>query len=172
MTDFLVAAALLFGESQPPSQPTPGVQVAFARLADHLGVGSPITEDDYFPSAVHQARAHLRDLVDAPPFCDTRRLPPTSLINRWADASRQARSILKARASIVAHQRVAIELALEDDSRRHYAVLAMAVAADPMESVPARRVALRDLRRLIGPQAYAQGIWPAPVPFGLLPNLP
>lgn len=175
MIDYFLALALLFGDAEPPTHPSPEVREAFNQLANQWEVGSipdGYGYEPWFPYQVYLARCHLDDLRDAPLIADAARLPPFDIADGWVRSSEWARGILKARASMDGAVRERIELALYDDLPRHNALASLAKATHPNESVPDRRAAMKELLRHIGAKRYAGAQWPEPIPFHLLPNAP
>jgi len=134
-----------------------------AKAADLVGEVERWT--DSYLSELSWCRRTLVHLADAPPSSDANRFPDSTLARDCCRANATYQRFLEARQAfdLRRHEEWGEVLA---EARQLAAVWeAVAATTDPAEWTPGRRRALRRLRTLLGPDAYAAGLLPPCVPL-------
>jgi hypothetical protein len=156
----LAAYAVLLGSGEPPAQPPCPLWCAKAAAVDMevMDADSPMLDPDYQPwsDAIATLRARVIDLADAPRLADAALLPPVTVC-AWGRNSLDERiawweSRIAGGIDLwdVRHQQVVL-----DSLRERRAVWnAACYGSDPDSAVWLRRDHLRELRRLLGDEAY------------------
>ena len=164
----LLTALLILSPITPPvphKAPAPAWQ-ALKRVALRLEVVGPgeLWIDDY-RSEVGYVRTHWRELADAPPLADAYWLPPAAVAREWRCFNLRYQQGVQQRRAAEAHHREEWSDALQEAEQICEILFLVETAASPNKSWVCRRQALRQLRELLGPEAYAAGRLPPCVPL-------
>lgn len=164
----LLTVLLIVSPVAPPvphRAPAPAWQ-ALKRVAGQLEVVGPKERwiDDYC-SEVSYVRGHWRELADAPSLADAEALPPAAVARDWRCFNLCYQQALQRRRAVELHRREELDDALHEAEQLGEVLYLVEAATCPARSWVCRRQALRQLRELLGPEAYAASELPPCVPL-------
>jgi hypothetical protein len=139
------------------------VAMVDAELMEAGETGAYISGSNYYYGLEH-LRERWRDLEAAPAVCEAGRFPSWSVLEAWVQLNYRVREALAERQKVDAANWDELRAAIAEMSRVGAALQLAARAASPLHAAACRRRALRDLREMIGPEAFYSGRLPSPVP--------
>jgi hypothetical protein len=116
-------------------------------------------------SEVAYVRRHYHELRGAPPLADVGRLPPPEAVRRALAFSRAYRCRMEQQARAAAPWEWVWYDQTLGEARWTECVFETMLYAAAAPSWAAQRRNLRQLRALVGEEAYAAGAWPPPAPL-------
>jgi hypothetical protein len=173
--DFVLAMVLL---TAPPDDPGPAVaprlfaylQPALQSLAlrweilDPREVRTVLVRANDLPADLKMLRRRYHDLIDAPLVDDALRFPEPAVIGELLAFNRSYRQHLEARLSAGVMNTTELSKALEETDRLYKVWSSLRDAHCDSYYVTLRRHALKQLRELVGVEAYFCGTLPPHVP--------
>ena len=147
----------------------PAVQAALWSLAVESEILDPREErlvrlEDFHADMTTLRRRH-HELKDAPPLCDGRRFPHRAIVGDLLAFNRAYRRQLEARRAVDRDRSGPIHEAIREADHLYRIWDAVREARCEIYYIPVRRLALKNLRELIGESAYQCGEIPPHVPL-------
>jgi len=155
----------------------PLLRLALTRLAvaweilDPADIHHFLGQDHEFARDLHILQTLYRDLRHAPLLGECERFPHRELAEQYLIVNRSYREDLKARIELERANQENLQ-ALHEAEFLFRVWDAVRNSRCAYYTVPARRQYLRELRDLVGPEAFYSGRLPPPVPVWRLPQSP
>jgi hypothetical protein len=181
MLNVVLAAALLTGADD--DKPVGDAAAAFRQFApavralairweilDQREANYLLVDPERFEADIKALRVQYRQLRGAPPVAEADRLPSRDLINDLLAFNRTYRQDLGARLEVDALHGEDLRMAVAESEHLYRIWEAARDAKDACYYVNVRRLALQQLRELIGDRAYYTGQLPPHVPIWRMPE--
>jgi hypothetical protein len=172
--NYVLAVALLTAPPEPNHKPdleglatvrTTVRAVALAwELLDPQECRYTLSRPEDFPGDLRLLVRRQHELADAPPLCDSLRLPHRALVNELLAFNRAYRQHLDSRQSLEVTSWWELHETLQEVDRLYQIWDLVRDARCDIYYVSVRRQALKKLREAIGPDAYYSGTLPPHVP--------
>ena len=147
----------------------PALQACMQQLAYQWQILDPREErllrQDELATDLIVLRRRYRELADAPSLYDCIRFPEKALAVECLSFNRAYRKAIEKRLPLENDQAIAIKEILRETDELYKIWDALRDARCEIYYVPVRRQALKQLRNLIGPEAYYSGQLPPHVPL-------
>lgn len=174
-TAYCLALALLASPPDTPEPPVapedwPALQASLQRLAvemeilDQREVRYVLTRPEDFETDLNLLRRRYLELADAPRLADGARFPDRTTVTEYITFNRAYRRYLEARQPLEPDRTWQYREALRETDWLYQVWDAVRDARCEFYYVTVRRQALKRLRDLVGPDAYAAGQLPPYVP--------
>jgi hypothetical protein len=137
----------------------------YLEILDPREVRYILARSEDFPSDLYLLRRRYEDLCDAPALSDGRRFVEPETANQWLEFNRSYRQNLCLRQPVELARSVALRMAMRETDELYHIWDTVRDARCDFYYVTVRRQALKQLRELIGIEAYYFGRLPPPVPL-------
>jgi hypothetical protein len=164
--DYLVLLLLVSPVEPPvPRQAPEPLWEALKRVSLMLEIVGPHERwRSDFQAELRYVRYHWRELLDAPPWTDSLRLPPAGVAADCCCWNLAYQEYARNRRWMCRHRWDEYTVCLEEARQLYLVWKTVLEAADVSNSWVHQRRGLRKLRELIGPEAYATGTLPPAAP--------
>ena len=149
---------------QPLLRPALTYAALQAELLDPRETRYILARPEDFVADLNMLRRRARDLANAPPADDGWRFPGREVITQMLAANRTYRQHLEARQAVELSHTWSLKTVLQETDELYTIWDMLRDTRSDHQQVTARRLSLKKLRELIGPEAYYSGTLP--------PNLP